>query len=52
MIIEWKELSVMTKVFYIVGLVSAVGLVVMILTGMTSIGAILALKFKLCPWCM
>ena len=49
---EWKELSRMTKIFYIAGLVSAIGLAVMILAGMTSIGEILTWKFKLCPWCM
>ena len=42
----------MTKIFYIGGLISFIGLAIMILTGMTSIGAMLALKFKPCPWCM
>jgi hypothetical protein len=49
--IEWKELSTMTKIFYIAGLVSFIGLVVMILTGWTSIGAIWGL-LKRCPFCM
>ncbi|HIJ77089.1 MAG TPA: hypothetical protein HPP81_10290 [Deltaproteobacteria bacterium] len=49
---EWKRLCKMTKIFYIGGLISFIGLAIMILTGMTSIGAMLALKFKLCPWCM
>jgi hypothetical protein len=38
MVAEWREFSTMTKVFYIASLVSAIGLVVMILTRMTSIG--------------
>jgi hypothetical protein len=37
-IAEWRELSTLTKIFYIAGLVSFIGLAVMILTGMTSIG--------------
>jgi len=52
MMTEWKELSMLTKIFYIGGLASFIGLVVMILTGLTSLGDILAWKFKLCPWCM
>ena len=52
MIAEWRELSTMTKIFYIAGLISAIGLAIMILTGLTSIGDILAWKFKLCLWCM
>jgi hypothetical protein len=52
MMIEWRGLSTFTKIFYIGALVSFIGLVVMILTGLTSIGDILAWKFKLCPWCM
>ena len=55
MMIELKELSRSTKVFYIAGLVSAIGLEVMILSGKVSIGAILAWQWKLiklCPWCM
>jgi hypothetical protein len=52
MMSEWRQLSTITKVFYIGGLISAIGPAIMILTGMTSIGAMLALKFKLCPWCM
>jgi hypothetical protein len=41
--------------FYIGGLISFIGPAVMILTGMTSIGAILAQKWELlkrCPFCM
>jgi len=51
----WRRLSTTTKLFYIPGLVSAAGLGVMILTELTSIGDILAWKWKLiklCPWCM
>jgi hypothetical protein len=40
MITGWEELSGGMKVFYVGGLVSLIGLGVMILTGMTSIGAI------------
>jgi maltooligosyltrehalose trehalohydrolase len=32
--------------------VSAIGLIVMILSGPTSIGDIVPWKFKLCPWCI
>jgi ABC-type multidrug transport system fused ATPase/permease subunit len=39
MIAQWRQLSTLTKVFYIGGLVSFIGLGIMILTGMTSIGA-------------
>ncbi len=52
---EWRQLSTMAKIFYVGGLISFIGLAIMILTGMTSIGAILAQKWeliKLCPWCM
>jgi hypothetical protein len=49
--IEWKELSRGMKVFYIAGLISAIGLAIMILTGVTCIGAIWDL-LKRCPWCM
>ncbi len=49
---RWKELGKMMKIFYIGGLVSFIGLAVMILSGVTGIGAILTRKFKLCPWCM
>lgn len=51
MMAEWRDLATLTKVFYIAGLISFIGLAVMILTGMTSIGAIRELR-KLCPWCM
>jgi hypothetical protein len=49
---DWRQLSTMTKISYIGGLISFIGLAIMILTGVTCIGAILALKFKLYPWCM
>jgi len=55
MMAEWRELSTLTKIFCIFGLISFIGLAIMILTGVTSIGDILALKselLKLCPWCM
>ena len=52
MIIERRELSVMTKIFYIAGLVSAIGLGLMILSGKVSIGDALGLQYRLCPWCM
>jgi len=48
---EWRELSTLTKMFYLGGLVSFIGLAIMILTGMTSLGAIWAL-LKRCPLCM
>ena len=49
---RWREASPLEKAFYIGGVISFVGLAVMILTGMTTIGDIFTLKFKLCPWCM
>jgi len=52
MITGWRKLSTMTKVLNIVGLVSFIGLVVMILIGVTSIGDIFTWKFRLCHWCM
>jgi len=55
MMAKWRELSTLTKIFCIFGLISFIGLAIMILTGVTSIGDILALKselLKLCPWCM
>ena len=52
MMAERKELSVMTKIFYIDGLVSAIGLELMILSGKVSIGDALGLQYRLCPWCM
>jgi len=55
MVTEWRQLSTLTKIFYIGGVVSAIGLAVMILSGMTGIGSIFAQKWellKLCPWCM
>ncbi|MGA2226350.1 MAG: hypothetical protein ABSH41_18085 [Syntrophobacteraceae bacterium] len=51
MMSEWRELSTLTKMFYLGGLVSFIGLAIMILTGMTSLGAIWAL-LKRCPLCM
>ena len=50
MMSEWRELSTLTKMFYLGGLVSFIGLAIMILTGMTSLGAIWALlkRFPLC----
>jgi len=38
MMAGWRKLSMLTKIFYICGLVSLVGLAIIILTGMTSIG--------------
>ena len=55
MIAEWRQLSTIAKIFYIGGLVSFIGLAVMILTGVTSIGDILAQKWELIkrsPFCM
>jgi hypothetical protein len=52
MIAEWREFSTIAKIFYIGGVVSAIGLAVMILSGMTSIGDIVGWKLKLCPLCM
>jgi hypothetical protein len=51
MMSEWKELSAMTKIFYIAGLVSFIGLAFMILTGMTTIGAVWELLTRR-PFCM
>ncbi len=42
MMSRWKELSGGMKAFYIAGLVSSIGLGVMILTGLTRIGDIIA----------
>jgi hypothetical protein len=39
MIAEWTELCTLTKIFYIASLISFIGLAIMVLTGMTSIGA-------------
>jgi hypothetical protein len=49
MMAERRELSVMTKIFYIDGLVSAIGLELMILSGKVSIGDALGLQYRLCP---
>jgi hypothetical protein len=38
MMAEWRELSTLRKIFYIAGLISFIGLALIILTGMTSIG--------------
>lgn len=51
MMAEWREFSTMIKIFFICGLVSFIGLAIMILTGITSIGAIWEL-LKRCPFCM
>ncbi len=42
----------MTNIFYISSLISFIGLAIMILTGVISIGKIFTWKFKRCPWCM
>lgn len=49
---DWKQLSTMWKMLYIGGLVSFIGLVVMILSGVASIDEILMRPVKFCPWCM
>jgi hypothetical protein len=41
----------MKKILYNDGLISFIGLAIMILTGMTSIGAIWE-HLKRCPWCI
>jgi hypothetical protein len=51
MIAEWRQLSRLTKIFYICGLVSLMGSAIMILTGLTSIGAIWEV-LKRRPFCM
>jgi len=51
MMSEWRQLSTIAKIFYIGGLVSFIGLAIMILTGMTSISAIWEL-LKRYPFCM
>lgn len=48
---DWRQLGTVTKIFYIAGLISFIGLAVMILTGMTTIGAIWE-RLTRCPWCM
>jgi hypothetical protein len=47
---EWRELSMLTKIFYIGGQISFIGPAIMILTGMTSIGAMWE-HLKRCPFC-
>jgi len=37
---DWRQLSAITKIVYIGGLISFLALALMILTGMTGIGAI------------
>jgi len=49
--IEWRQLGMVEKIFYIGGLISFIGLAIMILTEITGIGAIWAL-LKRCPLCM
>jgi hypothetical protein len=50
MIAEWRQLGTVAKIFYIGGLISFIGLVVMILCGMISIGDIweLLTRYPLC----
>jgi hypothetical protein len=52
MMAEWRELSTLTKIFYMGGRISFIGLVIMILTGITSMGDIVGWKLKRCPLCM
>jgi hypothetical protein len=47
---DWRQLSTITNTFYIGGLISFLGLALMILTGMTGIGAIWEL-IEPCPLC-
>jgi hypothetical protein len=51
MMAGWRELSTLTKIFYIGGQVSFIGLAIMILTVRTSIDAIWEF-LKRCPFCM
>jgi hypothetical protein len=44
MFAKWIQYSIIAKIFYIGGLISFIGLAFLILTGITSIGAILRLK--------
>jgi nitrate reductase gamma subunit len=48
---EWRQLITIVRLFHIGGLFSFLGFAIMILTGMTSIGAIEEL-LRLCPFCM
>ena len=48
---ELRQLSTIAKIFHIAGLIGFIGLGIMILTGMTSIGAIWEL-LKRYPFCM
>jgi hypothetical protein len=48
---KWRQPGAITKIFYIGGLISFLGLALMILTGMTSIGAVWEL-LKRRPLCM
>ncbi|MGA3118720.1 MAG: hypothetical protein ABSF90_30385 [Syntrophobacteraceae bacterium] len=52
MLSDWRQVSTIAKILYIGGLISFIGLVVMILTGLTSIGDVIIWKFKLCQWCI
>jgi hypothetical protein len=47
----WREFSTLTKIFYIGGLISFLGWAITILTGITSISAILAQKWELLKRC-
>jgi len=51
MVTEWRQLGTVTKILYFGGLISFIGLALMILTGMTSLGAIWE-HLKRCPFCM
>jgi DMSO/TMAO reductase YedYZ heme-binding membrane subunit len=52
MMAEWRHLSTITRIFYICGLIGFIGLAIMILTGITSIGDILAKKWELLKQCL
>jgi hypothetical protein len=51
MMAEWRQLSTIAKIFHFGGLISFIGLPIMVLTGMTSIGAMWEL-LKRCLLCM
>jgi len=51
MMSEWRQVNTLTKIFYIGGPIDLIGLAIMILTGMISIGAVWEL-LKRCPFCM
>ena len=48
MMAEWRQLSTIAKIFHFGGLISFIGLAIMVLTGMTGIGAMWKL-LKRCP---